>query len=625
VESVLRPSPSSGSSGPPPTESKVRSPYRSQSRSSRFNRRTPSWRLSFLGTLGLSALLALVVFGPSFSGGPWSSSGTTGALIAWAVFAIPLVGGGLLSIPLSLSVGGALYLRRTMYLSLLSGALWLGLAFLWRGFSLWLGPLPVAPLWFVSWGMVLWLRHMVVMGVSTPSHWRALPASLTVSLVGDAIGWAALGHGVPEVVGGLFALLAGFLGMIALLRAVNRPMEREFGEGGLALVRPLMEHMNDRDPGAQSRVESFFDRLSTYQDLYIQAIRFADGPSPGVVWIVPSVHPGPFGQLGSSDLPRKISEGLSQGGEAVVVPHSPSNHDQDIPTSGEVNRLIGEIRDLLSRLREGPLRASPLVSPRPGSLARAQVIGNAAIVVITQAPDPTDDIDYAVAEYIREEARRLGLQDVAVVDAHNSYVENRGGVPFGSPTAFQLFDDAVQALRKALQEAPSGPVRVGFAQIRGYTPREDGIGPEGISATVVEAAGRRTAYVLFDANNLLQGFREPLLRILREWADDGEIMTTDNHIVHEVAGGLNPLGRRRPLDLLCHDLRELLPQAVSDLHPVRIYAGGTRLNRVRVLGPGVTQRLMVALGDSFSAFWSTLPLTFLVAVLSSTLLFMVLR
>ncbi len=590
--------------------------YRSHSRSSRFNIRAPPWPVGLLATVPISLVLAYLAFGtspdfPPVPGLPWG-----GFFTAFLIFLVPLALGSTLAAPVSFAVGGKFYLRRAYYTALYSSIIlgtFLVLARVLDALGL---RIPVEAVLLLSYGLVLWFRQMAVMGVATPSYLRSLPISLVVPLLGDIMLWGYVGDSPTDILAGWACLGAGLLAVTLLLRGVNRPMAREFGEGGLAFLRPLMDHMNERDPLAQERMEGFFERLSTEGDLRVTAIGFRAGGKVPLAWVLPAVHPGPFGELGASDLPHKIAGTLKGTFPHVVVPHSPSTHDQDIPTSAEVARVIEAARNLLGGLSWGGSGAfSPLVSGRPGSLVRAQALGDGALVLITQAPQPTDDIDYAWAETIRDEGRKLGFREVAVVDAHNSYEAYRGAVPFGSPVGFQIVRDAREALEACRAAAgPREEIRVGFAQKLGYTPREDGIGPEGLSVTVVEVAGKTTAYALFDANNLVRGLRDPLVAVLRESVDDGEVMTTDNHVVHEVAGGLNPLGKLRPIAELSRDLRETLQEALGSLEPMEVTMGSTRVPRVKILGPGVTARLLTAVGDSFSSFWILFPTTFLLAL-----------
>ncbi|MGI0156717.1 MAG: DUF2070 family protein, partial [Thermoplasmata archaeon] len=126
-----------------------------------------------------------------------------------------------------------------------------------------------------------------------------------------------------------------------------------------------------------------------------------------------------------------------------------------------------------------------------------------------------------------------------------------------------------------------------------------------------------TGYVLIDGNNLEVGFRDPIVRALEQVVDVAEVLTTDNHVVHEVDGGINPVGERRPLEILTRDAVAVLKSAVADIAPAQAYFGSAPVPGVRVLGPGFTARLLTSLGDTLSMFTNMAVATFLLLLTSS--------
>ncbi|MDH5687400.1 MAG: DUF2070 family protein, partial [Candidatus Bathyarchaeota archaeon] len=73
-----------------------------------------------------------------------------------------------------------------------------------------------------------------------------------------------------------------------------------------------------------------------------------------------------------------------------------------------------------------------------------------------------------------------------------------------------------------------------------------GIGPGGISVTLVKVGDQRVGYVTIDGNNMVSGLREEILTGLKAMGlDDGEILTTDTHVVNgvvKVDRGYHPVG-----------------------------------------------------------------------------------
>ncbi|EQD44447.1 hypothetical protein B2A_09595, partial [mine drainage metagenome] len=246
-----------------------------------------------------------------------------------------------------------------------------------------------------------------------------------------------------------------------------------------------------------------------------------------------------------------------------------------------------------------------------------QLFGNVTLVVVSQAPEPTDDIAFSVADRLqREISAETGLS-IALVDAHNSYVQGRGDITYGTPIAERLIADAKAAVSAARASAVDSPIEVGVGIRDGYDIGHDGIGPQGMRALVVRAAGATTAYVLVDGNNLLVGRRDPIVRALEGLVDVAEVMTTDNHVVHEVDGGINPVGERLPTEALVRGASESVRAALADLGPSEVRFGSRELTNVRALGPGFTARLLTSLGDTLTMFQYMLVATLLLLLTGS--------
>jgi len=581
--------------------------------------RAPAAPLAVAAILGLSALLALVLWYPNVS------LLTEGFLLA---FAVPGLVAAFGTTPLAAALGGRLELRRGMFLVVVVLLVELPIAIIWRGaLMLWPSETPgVVFLGAFLAGPAVWFRQMSLFGLSRASHAWSLPGALlqpVLSLVGLFViappGWRVL------LASGFF-LTIGFLCAAALLRAADRPLRREFQSSGISLIRPLLDHVSLRDPAATHALEAFFEKFSFPADLSVRVLSFFRAGKAYATVALPTVHPGPFAALGASDLPRKLAERLGPEAGIVLVPHTPSDHDLDLPTEHEVAQIGDASREVFRSLGDPlPPRGSPLVSPYPGSFARCQLLGDVALLVVSQAPQPTDDIAFSVADRLARELARDRGPRLALVDAHNSYVEGKGDITYGTPAAEKLLADARAALAAATAAARDGPLEVGAATRSGYRIGPSGIGPQGMRSLVVRVAGRTTGYVLIDGNNLVLGMREPIVRALERVVDVAEVWTTDNHVVHEVDGGINPVGERRTVEELTQDAVDVLSRAKADLAPAETYFGSKDVPSVRVLGPGFTARLLTSLGDTLSMFTNMAVATFLLLLTSSLVVTFVLK
>ena len=541
---------------------------------------------------------------------------------------LPALVASAVTTPLCSLLGGKFEFHRSVFLALTVLLVLLPLAGLWR-LALAIDPSVVPGLTYLGIflaGPALWFRHASLYGVSRPSHARMLVPSLLQPILYLA-GFFVLVTPTLTLVGEAASFLVlGFVLAVALIRASDRPIRREFGSSGVSLIRPLLDHVGRRDPEATRALEAFFLKDAIPGDVTARVLAFSRGGSVKATVALPTVHPGPFAALGASDLPRKLSEKLGPSAGTVFVPHTPCDHDLDLPSDEEVDRVASATRELLSSLSPpGTARVSPLVSPYPGSFARAQLLGDVALVLVTQAPQPTDDIAFSVADRIVREVALEGGPRVLLVDAHNSYIEGKGDILYGTAAAEKLIADTKAAIRAAVAAASEGTVEVGTAVRQGYSIGRDGIGPEGIRALVIRAGGKTAGYVLIDGNNLIVGDRDPIVRSLLERVDAAEVLTTDNHVVHEVDGGINPLGERYAVAALARESRATLEKACQDLGPVSVHFGEKNVLGVKVLGPGYTARLLTSLGDTLAMFTYMFVSTLLLLVTSSLVILLALR
>jgi putative membrane protein len=596
-------------------------PPRRTGRLSRFMLRAPSSPTTLGLIVAASGVLAVVAWSPG-GGIRWLVELWLGAFLLPALLASTGTG------PLAGLLGGRLVLRRSLLLAFTSLLLVAPLLLLWRLLTLIPAvdsiPVPLVLLWTV--GPMLWLRQMSLYGVSNADHARSLPAAVLQPAAVIAGVFLLAPPSIAYVVATAGFLVLGFLCVALLIRTTERPIRREFGVSGMSLIRPILDHINERDPAATQALEAFFARRAIPANLRVGLISFRAGDRVKATIALPTVHPGPFASLGASDLPRKLTEAVGSAGGTVFVPHTPCDHDLDLPTAREVERVAEALRGLAASATTAVSRdVSPLVRPHEGSIARAQLLGDTVLVLVTQAPAPTDDIAYAVADRLVREYERSGGPRLSLIDAHNSYIEDQGDVAYGTPIADRLMADVRAAVAEALRRKVPGPAEVGTAERTGYSIGTHGIGPQGIRALAVRAGGRTAAYVLIDGNNLLTGMRQAVLDRLVGVVDDAEVMTTDNHIVHEVDGGINPVGERYGVEALASDVRALVAEAVQDLTRVEVASGIAEVPDVPVLGPGYTARLLTSLGDTLSVFANAFLTTFLLLVASSSVVVAALR
>ena len=365
---------------------------------------------------------------------------------------------------------------------------------------------------------------------------------------------------------------------------------------------------------AEQHSEPLEEQLAAVSEtarLEIDELTFTDssGASLGRL-VAPYVHPGPFRNVGSSGLSLSLTEGL--GDEAVVI-HGVSSHEKDVTRSGDIARLVSAVMSAERGV------ASPTCTPMAraevdGAKASCQIFGEAAVFTLTLSPKSHDDIPDAAKDRIRETASTHGLVAV-VADAHNCFNHD------------DLLDDAdienlVAAAEVALEKAlslPKVPFEFGVARVR---PEEwglnEGMGPCGIAVVVIKTTAGKNAYIVFDTNNMIPGFREEILTHVSKLGFNSEAMTSDTHLVNAIGAtdrGYHPAGEAMDHSRVLWYVDELLR---VETKPAQAAFTRVAVDGVPIIGHRGIELLRGVVKTSFRVFIRTaataLPLTFLAAI-----------
>lgn len=383
-------------------------------------------------------------------------------------------------------------------------------------------------------------------------------------------------------------LLAVFLlSTMFFLDMVDAPVRRTTGVSFSLMFRYYIDHISKGTLAA----ETLFDKTADEIEALVGVAAFRNAQGVKCAIVVPAVHPGPIGEIGGSNLPTKMIQtiGLTPN---VLVPHGAATHDYNPISTREVERLGEAARRLLDTM---PFhrQASPLVRAGQDAQVCAQFFGDSCLLTYTSWPKPIDDVDYGVGETARMASMLQGAVDATFIDAHNSLVLGSGAVWPSTQRAQEIKRRAAEATRLAKQELDD-EIHAGYAQTKDAFTAREGIGTQGCQAIVTAVNGKRSAYILFDGNNMLPEVRAQIRTAVQDLVTEFEVMTTDNHSVNIVAGGYNPVGYRADIAKLAQVARETVAAAIDDLEPVEVGLKTTRVPGLRVFGHWNTIRFLAA-------------------------------
>jgi putative membrane protein len=481
-------------------------------------------------------------------------------------------------------------LRRTIALSIFCWFMWL--------LFLFIGAVVGAATSDLKWWMrlsllgfsaTLILRFIVFNAVSSANRRRQFVASLLqpfLSVVPFVVLWTGIGSPVAVTVNMLVFLcssvIIGFAASFSFLFLLNQTGKQAVGIQSVTLFRAFMLNWvsNLNEP-----FEELLEKLGEEREVEVSLMKFGSSRTKAIM-VVPSVHPGPFKNIGSSLLPAMLKADLEKEfGCLACVPHGLFGHEYDLASQLQNKKVMDEVAACSRSLEYQDENASPFVTVNNGLVtACCQVFGKSAFISFTLAPKTIEDLPGELDRFVLEEAEKRGLGFCAVVNAHNSI----DGTSEMHEYLASLKDVANKCLEKTLMLKQS-PFEVGVASV---LPKEfsleDGMGSGGITVIVVKSGQQKAAYVVIDGNNMISGLRERILSSLRSMGiEEGEIFTTDTHAVNALTlteHGYHPIGEAIENEKLLSYVKDVTRSALTNLETAKVSCRSMKIPNVKVVG-----------------------------------------
>jgi putative membrane protein len=554
---------------------------------SRYIFRTPRWYTTMAFGMVIAILVGVAAFDSRFV--------LEDAWLGLFYLGIPTVIASVLTAPIDRALGGQFTFNRSTLLatvSLLVAVAVLVLAGLVATLTA-LGQNFVYDALIGVLALIFAFRFLVVHAVSrthpiaslVPASVQTLTAGLFLFVYSGTMNFLVVGdipylqallsrpeHAPPEITNAFvpvdFGLLIGMSALYtgvayAFLRVLDRPWRRSLDVSALDFLRGFIGHIAE----GSRELEDFFEEIGEEAVVPVTVLSFRrqDGTEKAR-WVLPMIHPGPMGDIGGGNLPQRVAESAEG---LAFPPHATAGHDFNLVTEREVDTLIEAAERAADRIEYTESGTPPVRIENGDASVLGQRIDGDGLFVATFAPGFADDVEYAVGLAAGAEARVEGLDDVLIVDAHNSnnglQGDDLGHVVPGSRRSFELIQ-AVSDAAASLADAETGPIELGTAWEPTNWKPEEGIGPLGIRVAVVTVAGTSVAYVLVDGNNMEPGLRETIVAGI-DGVDEVEVMTTDTHIVNIVQSS-NQVGGAIDHGELVSRVADLVDRAAADREPV---------------------------------------------------------
>jgi len=508
-------------------------------------------------------------------------------------FAVPSFIADLLLYPTMLKKDPLFFLRRCLALSLFSLAL-AALIFVFGAIISAVDPRFIFPDFAVIVGLfaVIPPRALAVFSMSRIRFvGRALFSLLQPSLIVLTL-IVFLGLPAGRMITGLvLASLVGLIFAFALIVTIERNGRKAIGFSPIRMFRAFL---TDWLEGQNNELESYLDELGVETEIHAAAFAFRNKEThaPKAVVLVSTLHPGPFLNIGSSVMPFLFESLMERKfGAVAMLPHGVSGHELNLVSQEQNERILSWV--LSSLANSSYVRTATPVNRSTNEVATAtsQAFDGCALVTMTTAPLDMEDVPSELANNLSGLTQGK-FRNLALIDAHNCL----SGPATMTPQKVGALQEAALASLQISAEERSTPFRVGAAHVR---PQDfnlkEGYGPGGISAIIVEVDAQRFAYVCVDGNNMIRGLREKILARLTDLGfDDGEIMTTDTHMVNGVVParlGYHPVGEVAAWDPLINQIASVCKDALTNLEESEVTVVAGQIP-VRTLGQKSLRHVM---------------------------------
>ena len=359
-------------------------------------------------------------------------------------------------------------------------------------------------------------------------------------------------------------------------------------------------------------INEIAENLDDESDIQLDVLIFREkNGSPEAAIIIPTFHPGPFKDFGSSGLQYRIYSELNRLGIETIFFKGLSNHENNLISEDDCQLIIKELKRLFADNSRN-LSYYPHVG-EPAKLKDGKVtglvlrLGEAKLVFLTTYPDGMEDIPRSVA-------RDLADESIVAVDCHNSF----------SSLVKDLDEDTLESASRILKKVEaldldkSYPLILGYARsmLNGYS-RADGIGDLGVSAVTIMLENSPIAIISLDGNNCLPEVRRLIIERVRPLGFKVvEVLTTDTHIVNGLRfGGIgyHPLGEVVPAEELANKAIEAVRRAMESAKPMEVAWTRLRFMGMKVMAPSFLGEAARKARVGLLIFFSTLFLTAILA------------
>lgn len=411
---------------------------------------------------------------------------------------------------------------------------------------------------------------------------------------------------VPFVISSIVYVIGGLI----FVKSSTKEFSKEYGESATKIIQMFLNYNNNE---ASLEVgNKFFGQIYAHSrrvPVKVIDVLRKDGARM-VTMVYPYVHPGPFGTLGSSDLPLRLQHRLADLGNDLMVFHTTTTNSNNCSGDQDLDEIATGIRTCLKDM-EYTDRMSRFKRINVGKyVIGMQKFGKFGYGAIIPEREPFDDVKLKPGLEIMHHVEKESLKEFALIDAQNFFTEKA--------PELENCEGMEKAFSRELNRLETKfPARMGYYRI--YEPMPE-LGSMGVQAIVTETGGKFQAVVLTDSNNITREVVELSRDLVKDEILNLEIYTTDNHYVNANNLDINPLGRSDTTSIAADLIKRTVLMAKNSVTDVKV---GMKSHTVRVkMGEENTyQRLIESVFNSLKTAKYTILITIPSSIIASIAIF----
>ncbi|WP_162568956.1 DUF2070 family protein [Acidianus sulfidivorans] len=314
----------------------------------------------------------------------------------------------------------------------------------------------------------------------------------------------SLGSGlVPSIIllrisflGIIYVLIVGLVSLIYIYY-INKKGNKIIGIPSLSVIRPFIRAFSYKK---DEELENFLEKISVPAMLNIATFKIGD-----VYFVLPQIHFGMYGNIGSSKFPYQVEEYLKN----AIVFHTPGSHELDLASSKESKKVALSI--LQTKFEK--INFSGIERQNIGDFIITSLRFDKASISFVQRPNKgIDDLPGGLW-------RDMSLTKNFLVDCHNeTLVEEIGKKEYLELREFV----------RTTKLLPKSSLQIGYSESK--------VNCEGLCKDIAKAVTiidkntkQKLSIIYIYANNACHGLKDKIYEKISDIVDYPILVTPDDH------------------------------------------------------------------------------------------------